>query len=128
MRILLLVVLVQDIASGLEREEEDNHRNDCFVWTTGGKLELSKCLHCILFCIFEPNGAPRVESASNAGNDLVAITLGQELISSEIKRRDCSKAQRTLGAWTTDDGCDNGLFCAINATDADLPLSASMLS
>ena len=61
-------VLVQDAASGLEREGQSWEQ---LLWTTGGKLELSKCLLCILFCIFESDGT----CVSNAlGDDLVALS------------------------------------------------------
>ena len=50
---LLNDVSVHDIASGLEREGQTWER---LLWTrTGGKLELYKCLYCILYYICNPN-------------------------------------------------------------------------
>jgi hypothetical protein len=98
---LLNDVSVQDIASGLEREGQSWER---LLWTTGGKLELSKCLYYILFYKFEPDGTPRMESVTNMGDDLVSLTSGQAPIPNNIEHRDCSKAHRTLGMWPTPNG------------------------
>jgi hypothetical protein len=100
---LLNEVSVQDdSASGLEREGQLWERR---LWTTGGKLEFSKCLYYILFSIFEPDGTPRMESVTNMGDDLVSLTSGgQALIPNNIEHRDCSKAHLTLGVWQTPNG------------------------
>ena len=104
---LLHSVSVDDIASGLEREGQSWER---FLWTTGGKLELSKCLYYILYYLFEPDGTPRLESASNMGDDLVSLTSGLEPIPNNIEHRDCSKAHRTLGMWPAPTGSTNAQF------------------
>jgi hypothetical protein len=76
-----MIHLYPGVASGgLKREGQLWER---FVWTSGGKLELSKCLHYMLFYTFDPDGTPRMESVSNMGDDLVALTTsGQEPIRS----------------------------------------------
>ena len=86
---LLNEVSVQDIASGLEREGQTWER---LLWTTGGKLELSKCLYYILYYKFDPDGTPHMESVTNMGDDLVSLTSGLEPIPSNLEHRDCSKA------------------------------------
>ena len=60
---------VQDIASGLEREGQTWERP---LWTTGGKLEFSKCLYYILFYIFDPDGTSSMESVTNMGDNLLS--------------------------------------------------------
>jgi hypothetical protein len=104
---LLHNVSFNDIASGLEREGQSWER---LLWTTGGKLELTKCLYYILIYKFEPDGTPRMESVTNMGDDLVALTSGQEPIPSRIDHRECSKAHRTLGMWPTPDGSTDTQF------------------
>jgi hypothetical protein len=94
-------VSVQDIAAGLEREGQTWER---LLWTTGGKLELSKCLCYILFCVFEPDGKPRMETVTNMGDDLVSLTSGLDPIPNQIEHRDCSEAHRTLGMWPAPNG------------------------
>jgi hypothetical protein len=54
--------------------------------------------------MFDPDGTPCMESASNMKDDLVALTSGQEPIPSKIEHRNCFKAHRTLGMWPTPDG------------------------
>ena len=94
---LLKDVSVQDNMLYLEREGHSCWER--LFWTTGGKLELSKCLYYILFCIFDPDSTPHMESVTNMGDDLVSLTSGKEPVSSNIEHRDCSKAHRTLGMW-----------------------------
>ena len=93
---LLHDVSVQDIiASRLEREGQTW---EWLLWTTGGKLELSKCLYYILFYIFDPDGTPHhMESVTNMGDDLVSLTSGIEPILSSPEHWNCSNAHRILG-------------------------------
>ena len=92
-RSLLKNVSAQDTALGLKREGQSWERQ---LWTTGGKLELSKFLRCILLRVFDPDGAPRMESASHkAGNDLVSLASGKQPIPNNVEHRDCAKAHQT---------------------------------
>jgi hypothetical protein len=61
-------VTARDIASELERDGQTWER---LLWTTGGKLELPKCLCYILSYIFDPDGTPRMESVTNMGPKLL---------------------------------------------------------
>jgi hypothetical protein len=94
---LLHDVTAQDIASGLERDGQSWER---LPWTTGGKLELPKCLCCILHYVFDPDGSPRKDSVTNMRQKLLALTSGQEAI----------PTHRTLGMWPTPDGSTQTQF------------------
>jgi hypothetical protein len=50
---LQTTVQVTDIIRGLEKEGQTWER---LLWTTGGKLELSKCLYYLLFYTFDDDG------------------------------------------------------------------------
>jgi hypothetical protein len=69
---LQTTVQVSDIIQGLEGEGQTWERQ---LWTTGGKLELSKCLYYLLIYKFAPNGTP-MEAATNMEQDNVALTSG----------------------------------------------------
>jgi hypothetical protein len=94
-------VQVTDIIKGLEREGQSWER---FLWTTGGKLELSKCLYYILFYRFDPDGTPRMESATNMDSEHVYLTSGTSITKNPIDHRDNKEAHRTLGIWPTPEG------------------------
>jgi hypothetical protein len=100
-------VSARDIAAGLERDGQSWER---LLWTTGGKLELPKCLYYILYYVFDPDGTPRMESVTNMGNNLLSLTSGQEDTTNDIEHRDCSKAHRTLGMWPTPNGSTQTQF------------------
>jgi hypothetical protein len=91
-------VSTEDITSGLEREGQSWER---FLWTSDGKLELSKCLFYILTYKFEPEGTPQMESATNIPERLVCLTLGEAIERTPIKHYDHKEAHRTLGLWPT---------------------------
>jgi hypothetical protein len=82
-------VQASDIIMGLEKEGQSWER---FLWTTGGKLVLSKCLYYVLFYKFDPDGAPRMETATNMESDHVCLTSGTSATRNPIDHRDKSEA------------------------------------
>jgi hypothetical protein len=95
-------VQVTDIIKGLLESEGQSWER--FLWTTGGKLELSKCLYYILFYKFNPDGTPRMEKATTMESDHVCLTSGISPTRNPIDHRDKSTAHRTLGSWPTPEG------------------------
>jgi hypothetical protein len=95
-------VQASDIIKGLEKEGQSWER---FLWTTGGKLELSKCLYYVLFYKFDPDGTPQMETATNMESDHVCLTSGTSATRNPIDHRDNkSEVHRTLGIWPTPEG------------------------
>jgi hypothetical protein len=94
-------VQVSDIIKGLESEGQSWER---FIWTTGRKLELSKCLYNISFYKFDPDGTPQMETATNMESDHVCLTSGISPTRNHIDHRDKSTVHHTLGIWPTPEG------------------------
>jgi hypothetical protein len=95
-------VEVEDIASGLEREGQSWER---LLWTSGGKLELSKCLYYILIYKFVPDGTPTMESMTNMPDRLVCLTSGESMERTPIEHYyDHKMEHHTLGIWPTPTG------------------------
>jgi hypothetical protein len=80
---------------GLEKEGQTWEH---YCGTTGGKLELSKCLYYLLFYTFDDDGTlhgkANMEGTSN-------LTSGLSPVQNPIDHRDNSQAHRTLGIWPT---------------------------
>jgi hypothetical protein len=91
-----------ELAKGLKTEAQTWERLLC---STGGQLKLPKCLHCLMMFDFHPVGAPTHRPATDMGTDLIQMTTGASLTSTEIEHRDCSKAHRTLGLHPAPTGC-----------------------
>jgi hypothetical protein len=100
-RSLNKTVQVSEIIRGLEKEGQTWER---LLWTTGGKLELSKCLYYLLFYEFDPDGTPRMKKATNMEEEHVNLTSGTSPIRNPIDHRDVSQTHRTLGIWPTPEG------------------------
>jgi hypothetical protein len=83
-----------ELAKGLKTEAQTWERLLC---STGGQLELPKCLCYLMMFDFHPDGTPTLRPATDMGTDLIRMTTGASLTSTEIEHRDCSKAHRTLG-------------------------------
>jgi hypothetical protein len=91
-----------ELAKGLKTEAQTW---ECSLCSTGGQLELPKCLHCLMMLDFQPDNAPTLRPARDMGTDLIRMTTGASLASTEIAHRDCSKAHRTLGLHPAPTGC-----------------------
>jgi hypothetical protein len=100
-RSLNKTVQVSEIIRGLEQEGQTWER---LLWTTGGKLELSKCLYYLLFYKFDPDGTPHLKSATNMEQEKVKLTSGASQTQNTIDHRDASQAHRTLGIWPPSGG------------------------
>jgi hypothetical protein len=98
---LQTTIQVSDIIRGLEQEGQTRER---LLWTTGGKLELSKCLYCLLIYKFAPDGTPHLEAATNMEQDHVALTPETSPIRNPIDHQDNSQAHITFGIWLTPEG------------------------
>jgi hypothetical protein len=98
---LTTTVRVEDVIRGLEKEGQTWER---LLWSTGGKLELTKCLYYILHYRFAPDGTPTMEEATNMENTHLSLTSGICPQKNPINHRDCSQAHRTLGVWPTPQG------------------------
>ena len=83
-----------ELAKGLQDEAQTWER---LLYSTGGQLELSKCLYYLMIFDSKPDGTPILRAAQDMGTDLIRMTTGTSETSTEIEHRDCSKAHRTLG-------------------------------
>jgi hypothetical protein len=100
-----------ELASGSQHKAQTWERLLC---STGGQLELSKHLHCLMMFDFKPDGAPSPRKAADMGTDLINLTTGASNTKTEIKHRNCFKAHRTLGLHPAPNGCQ--LAQALRAT------------
>jgi hypothetical protein len=100
-------VEASSIIRGLEREGQTWER---LLWTTGGKLELSKCLYYLMIYKFSPDGTPHLQEAAQMEQDHVALTSGVSPVRNNIDHRDNSEAHRTLGIWPTPAGNQDKQF------------------
>jgi hypothetical protein len=93
-----------ELASGLHREAQTWERLVC---STGGQLELPKCLCCLMIFDSKPDGTPTLLKAADMGTDLTRMSTGTSTARTETEHRDCSKAHRTLGLHPAP--CPDGL-------------------
>jgi hypothetical protein len=91
-----------ELAKGLKTKAQTWER---LLYSTGGQLELPKCLHYLMMFNFQPDGTPTLRPATDMGTDLIRMTTGASLTSTEIEHRDCSKAHRTVGLHPAPNGC-----------------------
>jgi hypothetical protein len=91
-----------ELASGLNREAQTWER---LLYSTGGQLELPKCLCYLMLFDSKPDGTPTLLKAADMGTDLIRMSTGTSTARSEIEHRDCSKAHRTLGLHPAPTGC-----------------------
>jgi hypothetical protein len=92
----------EDLAMGLQTEAQTWER---LLYSTGGQLELSKCLYYLMVSDFKPDGTPTLRKAADMGNDLIQLTTGNSTTKTIIEHRDCSTAHRTLGLYPAPNGC-----------------------
>ncbi len=90
-----------ELAHGLKTEAQIWER---LLHSTGGQLELPKCLYYLMIFDFKPNGTPFLRKASDMGTDLISLTTGASPTLTEIEHRDCSEAHRTLGLHPAPNG------------------------
>jgi hypothetical protein len=91
-----------ELASALQQEAQTWER---LLYSTGGQLELTKCLYYLMIFDSKPDGTPTLRKAADMGTDLISMTTGKSATTTEIEHRDCSKAHRTLGLHPAPTGC-----------------------
>jgi hypothetical protein len=67
-----------ELAKGLKTEAQTWERLLC---STGGQLELLKCLCYLMMFDFQPDGTPTLRPATDKGTDLIRMTTGASLTS-----------------------------------------------
>jgi hypothetical protein len=77
-----------ELAKGLKTEAQTWERLLC---STGSQLELPKCLCYLMMFDFQPDGTPTLRPATDMGTNLIRMTTGASLTSTEIEHRDCSE-------------------------------------
>jgi hypothetical protein len=91
-----------ELASGLHREAQTW---EPLLYSTGGQLELPKCLYYLMLFDSKPDGTPTLLKAADMGTDLMRMSTGTSTARTETEHRDCSKAHRTLGLHPAPTGC-----------------------
>jgi hypothetical protein len=62
----------RDLAAGLQTKAQTWER---LLYSTGGQLELTKCLYYLMIFDFQPDSTPTLRKASDMGNDLIRLTM-----------------------------------------------------
>jgi hypothetical protein len=88
--------------AGLQSEAQSGER---LLFSTGGQLELSKCLYYIMSYEFKPDGTSTLRKAEDMGTDLINLTTGTSDTTTDIEHRDCSEAHKTLELHPATVGC-----------------------
>jgi hypothetical protein len=66
------------------------------LFTSGGKLELTKCFFYMLYWKFDEDGMPTLTPKAEIPHKLM-LYQGNETEQTEIEQKDCSEAHKTLG-------------------------------
>jgi hypothetical protein len=66
------------------------------LFTSGGKLELTKCFFYLLYWKFNDDGMPTLTSKTEISHKCM-LYQGNETEPTEIEQKDCSEAHKTLG-------------------------------
>jgi hypothetical protein len=90
-----------ELASGLQKGAQTWER---LLGSTGGQLELPKCLYYLMIFDSKPDGTPTLRKAADMGTDLISMTTGTSDTSTNIEHRDYSQAHRTLGLYPSPTG------------------------
>jgi hypothetical protein len=70
------------------------------LFTSGGKLELSKCFFYLLYWQFNDDGIPELTPKTQIPHRLM-LTQGNDHHPTEIEQKDCTQAHKTLGVMKT---------------------------
>jgi hypothetical protein len=91
-----------ELAQSLQQEAQTWER---LLYSSGGQLELSKCLYYLMIFDSKPDGSPVLRPAEEMGIDLINLTTGTSTTTTRIEHRDCSTAHKTLGLHPAPNGC-----------------------
>jgi hypothetical protein len=74
------------------------------LYTSGGKLEMSKCFFYQMEWCFSSEGKARIKTLDEVGREPIMIRDSNTGILHPIKPRACETAHKTLGCWKTLEG------------------------
>jgi hypothetical protein len=74
----------------------DAHHWEKLLFTSGGKLELSKCFFYIMHWKFSSDGIPSLTSKDELPHQLL-LHQGNDRVPTEIIQKDCGDSHKTLG-------------------------------